>query len=302
MHLVLYWGLMSMAQATEVDSFTHRNEDFPDATASLDAEVNRRLKRALDRANLWGYCDETLLYWQLGRELRAGLLGAYMISPLEHYSNYNREVARQRTSKGESMYQGIGVMESIPISIYPLGSLIRVSGHVIAGDKFSHFFNVGWTYYKMYYRDDRLLSEALDYGEGTERGIWGLATTGIYSYADLSANFQGMRFWARILGEEDILGTQEESYFRCAVGEWTLVRPFLWAEWIEASWDEGVNCNLFADRFEEKLEKSQVVPGLETVDFRECPVDSSVCEGLQDLYGEFSPRLLSPECLEATGE
>ncbi len=297
--LLLFLAVSAPARATEADSFTHRDATLEDATSALDSEMNRRMNRALAGANFWGSCDENLLFLHLGGELRAGLLGVYMVSPLEFYSNLSPSVARQSTPRDESIYSDLGVLDSAPITLYPLGALIRVGGHVIAGDKFSHFLNVGWTYYRMTYREGRSLGRAMRYGESTERGIWGLATTGVYSYADLVANFQGMRFWAGILGEDDLLGVPVEAYVRCEEEEWVLVRPFAWSDWVDAGWDEGVNCNRYARRFQDKLAAGSVRPGLETVDFRECPVTVGACISLQETYGDFSERLLAPECLQS---
>jgi hypothetical protein len=87
--------------------------------------------------------------------------------------------------------------------------------------------------------------------------------------------------------------------FSCVEGEWSQRRPFAWGERIDASWDEGVNCNLYAERFEEKLASSQINPGSETVDFRGCPVSTSACKGRAEVYGMLAPRVLSSECLGA---
>mgnify|MGYP001252164686 CR=1 FL=1 len=103
-------------------------------------------------------------------------------------------------------------------------------------------------------------------------------------------------FWASILGEEDLLGEPLEAYVRCEEEEWVLARPFAWSDWVDAGWDEGVNCNRYARRFEDKLVAGRVRPGLETVDFRACPVTDGACGSLQETYGDFSERLLAPEC------
>ena len=43
---------------------------------------------------------------------------------------------------------------------------------------------------------------ALSWGEMREKGVYGFSTTGIFSYADLVANFNGYRFWNRVLKTE----------------------------------------------------------------------------------------------------
>ena len=121
-----------------------------------------------------------------------------MISPLEFYANDTPQVAGKRHLREESIYKDVKVLESIPITLYPLGKLILVNGEYISGDKFSHFFNVGWSYYKEVYQKGKPIKETLMWGQKTEKGIWGLAITGVYSNAHLAANYDGMRFWSTL--------------------------------------------------------------------------------------------------------
>ena len=282
---VLCCGAGQFAHATEVDSFTNRNAVFVDATPALDAQMNRRIDQAIKRTNKIGTCDAHLLYFEMGVSLRAGLLGAFMVSPLENYSNWSGKVDRNKTRRRNSIYKDLTIIESPPIALYPLGALILVNGQLIAGDKFSHFLNVGWTYYQIHHRKGQPVSEALAYGEKTEEGIWGLATTGIYSYADLAANFSGMRFWTSVLGEEDPLGLNTEPLVKCVEGRWERQLEFTWADWVDPGWDEGINCNKYAPRVERNVSSGVV-----------CPVDPTRCARVVALYGKYADRLVSPEC------
>jgi hypothetical protein len=283
--LVLCHASTGAVHATEVDSFTNRSAVFVDATPALDAQMNRRIDQAIKRTNKIGSCDERLLYFEMGVSLRAGLLGAFMVSPLENYSNWSGKVDRNKTRRRNSIYKDLTIIESPPIALYPLGALILVNGQLIAGDKFSHFLNVGWTYYQIHHRKGRPVSEALAYGEKTEQGIWGLATTGIYSYADLAANFSGMRFWASVLGQEDPLGLNTEPLVKCVEGRWERQREFTWADWVDPGWDEGINCNKYAPRVERNVSSGVV-----------CPADPTRCARVVALYGKYADRLVSPEC------
>ena len=283
--LLLCGPFEGAANATEVDSFTNRSAVFVDATPALDAQMNRRIDQAIKRTNKIGSCDEKLLYFEMGVSLRAGLLGAFMVSPLENYSNWSGKVDRNKTRRKNSIYKDLTVIESPPITLYPLGALIQVNDQLIAGDKFSHFLNVGWTYYQIRYRKGQTVSDAQAYGEKTEEGIWGLATTGIYSYADLAANFSGMRFWASVLGEEDPLGRNTTPMVQCVEGRWERQMEFTWAEWVNPGWDEGINCNKYAPRVERNVPAGVV-----------CPADPSRCAEIVALYGKFADRLVSPQC------
>jgi hypothetical protein len=287
--LVLGSLFFGSAHGTEVDSFTNRDAVFEDATPALNAQMNRRIEQAIKRTNKIGTCDAQLLYFEMGVSLRAGLLGAFMVSPLESYSNRSGKVDRNKTRRKDSIYKDLSVFESPPIKLYPLGALIKVNDQLIAGDKFSHFLNVGWTYYQIHYRKGQPVSEAHAYGEKTEEGIWGLATTGIYSYADLAANFSGMRFWASVLGEEDPLGRNSQPMVQCIEGHWERQELFSWADWVDPAWDEGINCNKYAPRVERNVPSDMA-----------CPADPSRCAEIVGMYGQYADRLISPECRAAS--
>jgi len=286
---LLLVGILS----TEVDSITVRDA-VGDATERLDAEMNKRIQKAVRVANRWGRCSERRLYSALGDKLRAGPEGFFMVSPLENFANRNDEIPSDGVPRSQSIYSRVKVYESLPITLYPLGKVIRVNDHIIAGDKFSHFFNVGWTYYKIHYRDQEPIDAALQYGDTTERLIWGLLTTGVYSWADLSANFSGMRFWASVLAEEDVVGRRLPPLVRCERGDWVQNRTFRWANWVSASWDEGVNCNTYAPRFADEIEKVNAErreKGLSV-----CPVRPEACKSIRMEAGPFANALINPKC------
>ena len=136
----------------------------------------------------------------------------------------------------------------------------------------------------------------MEYGDTTERMIWGLLTTGVYSWADLVANFQGMRFWASVLGEHDVLGSRFAPLVTCQNGSWVQNRNFRWENWVEAGWDEGINCNTYAPRFAEKIEevnRERLDLGLEV-----CPVRPESCSAIRRALGPFSEAMVNPICTE----
>lgn len=70
-------------------------------------------------------------------------------------------------------------------------------------DKIGHFFAEGWAYFERTRDEGESLAQAMQWGSRQEAGKLGYATTGIYSFADLTANFNGWRFWNEILQSED---------------------------------------------------------------------------------------------------
>ena len=284
------------ATATEVDSFTVRGDEVSDVTQLVNAETRWRITAAVDRANrVSSDCDRDVLLRSLGQTLRANVLGAFMVSPLEFYANYSPDVSGVRIRKADSIYRNVWFYESVPITFYPLGEVIRVNDVVIGGDKFSHFFNVGWEYYRRAQREGGSVEQALDFGTGSEQGIWGQATTGVFSWADLASNFDGMRFWARVTGEPDALGDDAQPYVRCEAGEWVEAAQFSWEEWVTDAWDEGINCNSYAQRLEGAIEAAMEEASSDEYVFS-CPVEPLACEAISTNYHPYTERLISPEC------
>ena len=77
--------------------------------------------------------------------------------------------------------------------------------------------------------------------------VYGAVTTGVFSYADLVANLNGMRFWNRVLAENaDVLtGQRIRPYVGCVNRRWQVQALFDWQEYIDLSWDETNNCVKF---------------------------------------------------------
>ena len=249
--------------------------------------MNRRIAIGVRRANLAGTCSAYLLSMAVGNELRAGITGGFMISPLEVFSNEDPSVFRTVEEKSLSVFRNVELWQSVPITVYPLGRLIKVNGHFIGGDKFSHFFNEGYIYYRKHNSRGLTMDDVLAYGQGTEEGRWWLATSGIFSYADLVANFQGMRFWTSFFNGNDPLTGETTPYLVCDEDKWVQTRTFSWSDFVDAGWDEGVNCN----RYKESLSRV-----LRPVSNLRCPVQDNPCHALREKYGVIADKILSPAC------
>ena len=291
MSILFYMTLILPLYSTEVDSFTTRASVTVDSTKPLNKEMNRRLQKSIRDANKMGKCSEGWLYFYLGIQLRAGILQGFLISPLESFANNNKEIHTQSHPKKNSIYKEVGLLQSIPITVYPLGKLILVNGHHISGDKFSHFLNVGWSYHKQIEFDGKTIEYALRWGQQTERGIWGLATSGVYSNADLVANYDGLRFWSTLFGGKDPDGMFIEPTFSCVEDEWQQVRDFKWEEWVTAGWDEAINCNTYTKRLQRCIDtfihsEANSVP-------LQCPINSQQCNELHTLYPNFGSYMIS---------
>jgi hypothetical protein len=81
-----------------------------------------------------------------------------------------------------------------------LADTVNIDGIYMSDDKLGHLFGFGRRYYRRYLKGrnkgldaDAAVLKAIRYGIRHEKGIVGKMIDGIYSYADLEANFQGMQ-------------------------------------------------------------------------------------------------------------
>lgn len=107
--------------------------------------------------------------------------------------------ARYKTGYWKSIF---AVKPSNYLTISPT---VRIYGSHFGTDKIAHFFQQGYTYYKIYQRavekgssPDAAARQAVRWGQMTERTFYGTLISGVYSNGDLAANYAGMKFYQNL--------------------------------------------------------------------------------------------------------
>ncbi len=306
------WIVTKPLEASENDSYTRRFEPLPDQTDFLNQKVNEFLEKAVDKANLQtrkksllknnsiepkmgtDCCNSEILYNQIRFQLARPLIGQ-----LESFVNELPKEKSRKVSFEGSIYKGFTLLETPTLTgVKKMGSLVRIKNSVIGADKFGHFFSEGWSYFSVAYSDEIHFEAALLFGEISESVFFGALTTGVYSFADLAANFNGMRFWNRVLGDNpDVLDSKKKPapYIRCINNQWKIIKKFDWRDYIDAAWDEGTNCSSF--RNDTLLKKvSLQIDLLGQAENRDCtcPLERKKINRLRKKYGVYSDHLLNP--------
>lgn len=285
------------ALGSETDAYTFRFTEIEDALPHLDTEMNRRLKAAARDANEDSAgCSKKELFEELRSRLSRPLYGKF-----EGWINASRHVPKRMVFQKDSVYRHLQPWHSFPIHLGPLGlgSVLRVGGVLVGTDKFGHFLDEGRHYFEMIRDEGASLVEAMEFGIATEEGKFGRRATGVKSFGDLVANFNGMRFWSSVTGRPywGPYSREEETYFRCVNGNWYLRRPFTWAEYVDHGWDEGINCSTYrSESFKRRVDRGIADIEKESGRALPCPIRPAACEKLARKYGELAPRLLSPGC------
>ena len=272
--------------ASETDQFTARLYPLEDATKILNEQVNTRLKLAEQVLLKKATCEPDDLYNEVSWKVRRPIYGQ-----IEGWMNSGETpIPFVRIPLEESIYQDISFYENWPVRIYKIGmgSTFKINQELIGSDKIGHFFDEGWSLFSILLKTGSV-EKALDYSDLTEDGIFGRLFTGVMSNADKVANFNGMRFWSTLLGEG--MPLKGKAYFKCVDGHFKLIRSFQFEDYIDAAWDESINCNQYRS-----LEFAELVHGRIAMLGMSCPVNTIPCDGLKEKYQEFSKRLLHPSC------
>ncbi len=309
-------GVLALAMAlaspqpgrgAEIDSVTGRSAKLRNSARAVNSRVDGFLRAGVERANQRDRgCDPGDLYKQLRRAIARPFIGHLLAEDL----NDAEDLDRRRVRFKESIYRDLGVFDALSVHLKDLSAVIRLDDQLVGVDKLGHFFVEGWEYFERAFLDEEGIDAALAWGERSERTYFGLYTTGIYSHADLTLNFEGMRFWLRVLGQQsDPLENGRRfnrPYVICARRFWSrehywkLKRRFRVQHYLSVAWDEAQNCCSYrnpeiAALIRRRVDEREVTDS-ETYS---CPIDPNACAAARARYGAWAERLLHPQCLAA---
>ena len=316
--------LLQSSPAAEIDSVTPRGIQLDDSLEAINAIFNQRMVEGVTKANgrrddIEGltaeeFCDEEILYAELRKAIFQSFTASWGLKGYD-LDKQLRELLDERSyslSLNDSIYRDIDYMEGFSLNIKELSDVTRINGHLVGLDKLGHFFAEGWHYFEITQQEDKRLKHAIQWGKEQEGGKYGYSTTGIFSFADLVANFNGWRFWNRVLGKNNdpllgfVANLLDKPYVTCdiqivpslkhlkIVKAWEQNKQFDLSDYMDGVWDEGNNCNSYADPvIEEKvsLRIREIDPQFK------CPVIPRVCLEARGKYGTYARQLLHPYCL-----
>ena len=289
----------NLSMASESDPFNGIERPLADAADLINAKANSLLEHGLNLANAQNSgCDERELYAVLQSQFNR-----LEKAPFPKYIYFSSEIERITTPVEASIYKDWEWQDALVPAVFarrfqdPSGTVINVGGVRVGTDKFEHFSGSGFAYFESYYLENKPLREALHSGFRAEGGFLGAISTGVFSYADLSANFGGMRFWNDLLAKRpDVLGENHPPYVACDASQWKVLHPIDVTRYVDVTWDESNNCSLF--RTEKML--NDVLINLESRSKRDgvaygCPFEPERIEEASQRYGENALFLVNTE-------
>ncbi len=165
---------------------------------------------------------------------------------------FRSQPARFKTPYRHSIYA------SLSTNYFTISPTVNLYGTSLGTDKIAHFFQQGYTYYKVYTRELSKGSTELDarekataWGRMTEHTYYGTLVGGVFSNADLAANYAGMKFYEGLTRPVKIGGYIRPPTLVLKNGQWALnegeltqdnlLRPF-----ITDHLNEALNPSVFA--------------------------------------------------------
>ena len=287
------------AYAAEADHFTLPDAEMADITVEVNRLANDGLQAAIDDLNAQGGCDDSAKSEEVLYERLTDVFSNHKKGQLVQ-AIIQGDVPRTVIPLKESVYSEWSIWNGFllgrkgaaksPLALFPL---IKIGDTVVGVDKLEHMFGMGQRYFKGHYLDGKPLVSVLKGGIFKEKTALGgnMLATGVFSYGDLAANFNGMRFWNHMLQKrDDVLGAQHNvgPYLTCQAGKWAknAERPIDFRNYVDASMQESTNCSKFATsgglrKFQEALVEMQNREKNRTF---ACPVDPGLLERTAKKY------------------
>lgn len=269
--------------------------DFIDEMEGWTSEDPQRLDvkfRGLDLKNIdmAETCSKPLLETVLASKIASPWMGN-----LESWA-MEAPIPKCTIPVKDSVFSALSITESPVAKSAGINSVINVNGHYIGVDKLSHFMTEGLHYQQAARKTtaaDEKLKAALAVGTDQEEGGYGWSATGVKSYADMAANYQGYGFWKNLYEGDN-------PYFVCENKKWKQVREFDWKEYVDDSFDESINCNEYKtkemnDKIDAESARRWEAAGLPE---RKCPASTESCSQLKaKIYSsQVREAILHPRC------
>ncbi|MBC8479096.1 MAG: hypothetical protein H8D46_01425 [FCB group bacterium] len=227
-----------------------------DSAEIINAEFNLELNNALSELNHGKQrdcsCEETAAYLLKSFGLRINNPFEIRLKTRTDIDRYPGLSTANKTYFKNSIYYRGGWNPLKRLAdrkmTREIDPILNFDGIYMGFDKLTHFTGSGYLYYKAYrkslsggYSDSEAKKAAVDIGIKWEKSILGVKANGVFSFADLEANFQGM------LLAIDLCNPDHKYLEMEARGNWILKREVDLRDYINPFWNEIYNPCGFKD-------------------------------------------------------
>lgn len=233
--------------AYESDQYMNRTQPVVDSLEVMDREINDAIQRIMDRRRPLQsrMAFARAVYYEVG--------GWYWADKIERWASRSQDVDKYDQTRHRSIYRKMPFWATRVNFIFGVGRSFRINDVMVGSDKFGHFFSQGFKYYKREMRGESR-EKLLAKGAFAERWLFGQLTTGVYSNADLVANYEGWRFYQSLF--RDGITEGKPAIMILSGGQFVQQRPFTWADHVTAYWDEALNPSYNVKSLNKRLRRS----------------------------------------------
>ena len=235
----------SLCFCGEVDHYLSWGQTLVDATPILNSKINEIINTTVQSLAKDCSCEEAA-----GKVLSG--FGVSLNSNFEKWIKGTDKVDKFMPNIDLALRESIfslhktqwALIERNFFSIQ-LDEIVNVGGVYIGIDKLSHFTGSGFLYYQAYRIAKRAgnkepINQAIKIGITGEKTVIGRMATGVLSYGDLEANFQGFLFGLHMCEGKD-------PFLKYSSDGWQFSRPFDIRSYVNPNWDESYNPSFYFD-------------------------------------------------------
>jgi len=227
------WLTHAHASAKELDQFTDRRlvlryytggyREIPGAPGPerVDAVLDARMNELLEQLERDLRADPPATRAERDERVRKVFQHRYLpqlVTPYEEWVKHDALVPLYKV-RDKGIYGGAVDYDDMRMTWYiELSPIVRAGGVLMGIDKLGHFLAQGFQYYERFQTLAGSSSAARypvlrAYGHAQELGQLGIATGGVYSFADLAANWAGMTFFLALFDDVEVEGDRHTRYF-----------------------------------------------------------------------------------------
>lgn len=225
---LVLWAQSFSVFAFETDQYNLPDEPLADIGAEVSAHAAENIRKALEKINAEilkqrnclekrdANCDSAekttaRLAYLRSEEAIARTVFKPLGGGIPPFTNsgtwmeshkFRAQPARYKTSFGRSIYR------TFPTNYLTISETVRLYGIEFGTDKIAHIFQQGYTYYRIVERAkaknlsaEEGVRRAVGWGRMSERTFYGYWASGVFSNADLAANYAGMKFYENLTRE-----------------------------------------------------------------------------------------------------
>lgn len=245
--LVCSLGLLSsIAVALETDNYLSWGLELDDASSEINTFLVQQIEDSLSKSNAKeGSQSCENVTFEIAKRFKT----TPSTKSLETF--VNETLPKEKIFPQDPYYLEQSILRNSSrfyLKYSGLSPNLQMNGIYFGADKLSHFASTGRRYLKHYlekiakgYSEEEAMQSMIRFGLLNEETVLGIWASGVFSYGDMEANYQGFIFYKKLcLDEKDSYLAQNKN------GSWSLkIKPDL-RNYVSPYWDETFNLSYLA--------------------------------------------------------